>query len=114
MIAVNHHDYNNMFFVLFLLIWFIVTLVSLMIFSYFINALFKGFKNIFLLITMYTLCYIVFNIAVAAIDPNKVGTFVNLLSFCTRIEWLRFNTLPFLASIGIIMLFHRLKKEDYA
>lgn len=114
MIVVNLSLYNDTSFRFYLVAWAIVTLITLMALSYFVNSIFKDFKNIYLLITMYTVSYIVFNIWIASIDPNKVGTFINLLSFYTDIRWLLFNALPFLAGIGIVLLFHSLKKEDYA
>jgi len=114
MIIINLSLYHDASFSFYLVIWAIVTLITLMSLSYFVNSIFKDFKNIYLLITMYTVSYIAFNIWIASIDPNKIGTFINLLSFYTDIRWLLFNTLPFLAGIGIVLLFHRLKKEDYA
>jgi hypothetical protein len=111
MIIYNVGQNGGMFFKTFLLIWTLLVFIFLLIFTY-IFSVFKSVKVSHQLLITYLLVFVLVNLSLASIDPNKIGIIQNLKRQYSNTTMLFEIVIPYLASLASVfaVYYYRTKR----
>ena len=90
---------HGMFFKTFLLLCLIVLALSNLFFRVLLSQKFQSLKKVNVLIITYVLSYIVLNLIIGKLDPNKVGLIPNLIKQYKDPDWYPSFVIPYLLTV---------------